>query len=423
MGFRINSSLPSAGVPLSRPTNSRLNQSFERLSSGLRISRPKDTAGLKTVAPEVRAEIAFLEQAIRNSPPKSSAAFQPQGTTDPNGGGGGRIVEALRELNRARTSNVDRFTPSTPTPAIQFQEARAQAANAPATAPAANASVAQETAAVVAASIREQGGTAVLAQANGTGPDMVERLVNQGPTTRPAAVAAAPQNTAFSQAAPPAVQNTAVAQEAATTAPAAQFEAEVAQELARMTEAEVTRASATALLAQAPSPAPAPVPPQNEGLPTELTQMQIEQIQQSMSMAGQGTAAPPKAQPPAARPVEAMGNDALNGGAGTSPVDFGAGINTTDFDTISVEFGGVSVSALGVGVPDEMRMPAQEAIDQASSALEDVESIRAQTRTRPGHQSTSTLVSEPVGTSTTGQILEPSVTAAEEALGWARDSG
>ena len=67
-GFRINTNIAAAGsLRVLGTSQSDLEKSIERLSSGLRINRAKDdTAGL-AISQRMRAQIRGLQQANRNS--------------------------------------------------------------------------------------------------------------------------------------------------------------------------------------------------------------------------------------------------------------------------------------------------------------------------------------------------------------------
>ena len=80
-----------------------------------------------------------------------------------------------------------------------------------------------------------------------------------------------------------------------------------------------------------------------------------------------------------AETTEFNGKELLAGSA--TSIDFQVGINTTSFDTISINFGGVSLSTLGlaaVGVSGATSAGATTAIDALDTALQTVSTNRAQ---------------------------------------------
>ncbi len=95
MGLRVNTNVASLNAQRNlMNTTSRLQRSFERLSSGLRVNRAADDAAGLAISEGLRADIRSMQQAQRNSLDAISLVQVAEGALDETG----RLLIRMREL-------------------------------------------------------------------------------------------------------------------------------------------------------------------------------------------------------------------------------------------------------------------------------------------------------------------------------------
>src|SRR5262249_59157815 len=111
MGLRINNNIASLNAQRNlQRSQDQLGRSFERLSSGLRITRASDDVAGLAISERLRARIASLNQATRNANDGVSLVQTAEGAL----GEVSNILVRLRELavqpGSGTTSDADKNT-------------------------------------------------------------------------------------------------------------------------------------------------------------------------------------------------------------------------------------------------------------------------------------------------------------------------